>query len=228
MDGHRIEIDAEQTSLRDGPAHRRTLGRANVARVTAACADERGLVRMREVLARRDQERAAAHRGVEDLEGENPFGFGLIDQRPERTSNEVVCQRLRRVERTGRLALRRAVLQCDTRCRPAGLDDRFVIEQLLVDGTQLLDAQLAVSDALAAGTIHGGPSGEREHGTADRAVVEVAALGQRRAGGREQPAIEGGDAQVARDAAGVRHPARRAQRLPEARRRPRSFGRFAQ
>ena len=51
-----------------------------------------------------DQKRAAAHRGIEHLEAQDLFGRGVAHERRERAADQIVRDRLRRVERAGGLS----------------------------------------------------------------------------------------------------------------------------
>ena len=110
----------------------------------------------------------------------------------------------------------------------SALDARLVVEQRLVDGAELLDAEIAVGDALAPSAIGRRPRRQRHDRPPRGAIVEIAALGERRPRGREQPAVERRHAQIAGAAAGVREAGDRAQRVPEPRLPPASLGGIAQ
>ena len=69
---------------------------------------------------------------------------GFVHERTERAPDQVVRDRLRRVERAGRLADAGAGVK---RYRSA-VDLRRVVQQRLVDGAELLDAEIAIRDAL--------------------------------------------------------------------------------
>ncbi len=193
--------------------------------MAASRPNQRGLVRVRQVVAGGDEERAASHRRIDDLQIQNSLGAGLVDERRERPSHEIVSERLGRVERSGRLSQDRAALQGD----PSSLFHAgLVVEQRFVDGAELLDAQVAVGDAFAPGAIWRGTCGQREHRPADRQIVQVAPLGERGSSSREQPAVEGADPEIASMTPGVGHSAHCAQRVPQAGRHGRPLGRFAQ
>ena len=98
----------------------------------------------------------------------------------------------------------------------AGLDAprRIEIEQPLVDAAELLDAEIAVRDAL--GPPRASPRRQRQQRLPHRAIVERHAVGERRVGGREQTAVERRHAQRADAAAAMRQPRDRLQRLPHA------------
>ena len=107
---------------------------------------------------------------------------------------------------------------------PSGL----VVEQRFVHRAELLDAEIAVGDALASGAIGRRPGREGEHGAPGRLVVQVAAFGERRPRRREQTAVERRHPQIPGAAAGVREAGDRSQRVPQPRRRLRTLGRGAQ
>ncbi len=95
------------------------------------------------------------------------------------------------------------------------LGRRDIVEQRLVDGAQLLDAEVAVSDRFAARSVGGGPGRQRQHRTSNRLVVEIAAFGERRSGRSEQPPVERRHPELSRHAAVVGNAAHGAQRIPE-------------
>ena len=104
LDGHRVQVDAVQASLGDRSPDGDPVRVADVARVAAAGANERGLVRGREIPAGGDEKRAAAHRRIDHAQLQDAFGRRVAHERCERPPDEVVGDRLRRVERPGRLA----------------------------------------------------------------------------------------------------------------------------
>ena len=71
-----------------------------------------------------------------------------MHQWSERPTYEVLGDRLRRIERAGGLSDARSGPQHDVRRA-----DRFVVEQGLVDGPQLLHAQIAIRDPFAPSSV---------------------------------------------------------------------------
>ena len=129
-----------------------------------------------EVVDRGDQEVAAAHGGVEDLEFQGGFGrvvaaqlagagglgaaarfeqgrvalealTALVDERAERALDDQVDERLGRVEAAAVLA---GVAVGPHRDFAVLAAHRFALEQALVDGAELLDGHVAVVDVAAA------------------------------------------------------------------------------
>lgn len=103
LDRHRVEIDAVEAALRDRPSDPCVLGFADIGRVASARLHQRRLVSAREKAARRHQESAAAHCGIDNTQTKNLFGGRAVDQRAKRAADEIVGDRLRRVKRAGRL-----------------------------------------------------------------------------------------------------------------------------
>ncbi len=68
---HGIGIDAKETALGDQPSNVRVLRFVEVGVRASTLVDERAGVRRREVPARRDEKRAAAHGGIDDAERED-------------------------------------------------------------------------------------------------------------------------------------------------------------
>src|SRR5262245_48668455 len=94
-----------------------------------------------EVSARRDEERAAAHRRIEDSELENLLRGAAFDQRLQCLTHEKSREGAWRVE--GPTGLPR-LASSDERC-----SHRFVLEDAFVDGAELLDIEVAINDARA-------------------------------------------------------------------------------
>ena len=186
-------------------------------------------------LAGGDQERAAAHRRVEHCEARESAP-GVASLRPAvRASGGRGSRRSAAACRTCRWPCARrdpgsrAPRRSAGACRPISTHRRLVVEQRLVDGAELLDAEVAVGDPLAARRDRrAGACRERQQRPSARFVVEIAALGERRARRREETAVERRDAQIAGPAAGVREAADRAQRVPQTRRPIRALGGVAQ
>ena len=95
---------------------------------------------------------------------------------------------------------------------------RRVVEERFVDGAELLDAEIAIRDPLAPSASAAGRVESASIARSRGLVVQIAALGERRARRREQAAVERGDLQIAGAAAGVREARDRAQGVPELRR----------
>ena len=149
--------------------------------------DERRFVRVGEIPARGDEKRAAAHRRIEDAQRQDLLGRRVAHERAERAPHEVVGDRLRRVERAGGLADAGSAVERDVvprgRAWPRGrLERRLVVEQRLVHRAELLDAEIAIRDPLAPAAVGGRPRRQRQQRPPRRLVVQIAALGERRAG----------------------------------------------
>jgi hypothetical protein len=91
----------------------------------------------------------------------------------------------------------------------------LVVEQRLVDRTELLDAQIAIGDSFACCAAGRGARGQRQQRPPRRLVVQVAALGERRSRGREEPSVERRHAKITGTTARVREPRDRPQPVPE-------------
>ena len=224
LDGHRVEVDAVQAAFRDRSPDADALGVADVGCVTVSTAYERSLVGVRQKPAGGHEERAAAHRRIDDAQLQDVLGRRVAHQRAERAANQVVRDRLRRVEGSGRFAHAGAGLKRDG----SAFDARFVVEQRLVDGAELLDAEIAVGDALASRAIRSRPRRQRHDRPPRRVIVQIAALGERRSRRREEASVERRHLQIAGAAAGMREAGDGAQRVPEARRVRCLLGRVAQ
>ena len=81
--------------------------------MASAGLDERRFIGPREVPARSDQKRAAAHRRIDDAQGEDLLRRRVAHERAERASHDVVGDRQRRIERSGRLADAGAAVEQD-------------------------------------------------------------------------------------------------------------------
>ena len=188
--------------------------------MAAARPNERGFVRRGQIPARSDEKRAAAHRRVDDSELQNAIGLGAADERAERPANDVFRDRLRRVERAGRFARSRSCPELHACAAKATMADLGpVIEQRLVDRPELLDAEIPIRDSLAPRAIGRGPRRQRQHRPSRGFIVEIPALGERRARWSEQTSVERSHSQVAGAAAGMSKSRDRAQRVPETRAR---------
>ena len=143
LDGHRVDVDAVQTSLCDRSPESCPVRLRDVRARRGTLANQRRFVRRGEVATGGHEESAAAHRGIDDPQVHDPLGYGVLNERGERAADEVFGQRTRRVERSGGLA---PVLSCGSRRRVFG---QLEVEQPLVHATELLDAEVPVCDALA-------------------------------------------------------------------------------
>ncbi len=169
---HRIQIDPVETPFGDRATDRRALRLADVGGMTAARADERRFVRGREISARGDEKRTAAHRRIDDPQLQDPFGRGIDHEGAECAANQIIGDRLRRVEAAGCFSEAGSANQRDA----ATLDARLVIEQRLVDGAELFDAEIAIGEAFATGAIRRWPRRQREQRAPRRLVIQPAAL----------------------------------------------------
>ena len=105
LHGHRVQIDAVQAALGDRAPNGGPLCVADVARVAGAGADQRRLVRARQIAAGGHQKRAAAHRRIDDPE----------------LQDVVRCRRRARAGRAcGGRRSRRSAAACRTSRSPCG------------------------------------------------------------------------------------------------------------
>ena len=144
----RIQVDAEETSLRDDPPEHRAVRFVDIRLAGRAVANQRPFVGAREISARRDEKGRAAHRRIHDAQLENAIGRRAVDQRMQRAPHDVVGERLRCVERAGRLA-RVASSPKQHLISFRVCVGRLVIEHALVHRAELLDAKVAIVDARA-------------------------------------------------------------------------------
>ena len=100
---HRVRVDAEEAPSRHQAPELGAVVLREVAAGHGSLVDERRLVGRGEIAARGDQKRAAAHRGIENAQREDPFRRRAVDERRQRAPHEVLRQRPRRVERAGGL-----------------------------------------------------------------------------------------------------------------------------
>src|SRR5207249_9250211 len=110
------------------------------------------------------------------------FGCRISHKRCESAADQVIRERLGRVKRPRRFSQPRTALE-----RRAGpMKPRLVIEQRLVHGAELLDAEVAIGNPFATLTIARRPRRDCQHGTPRTLVVDVALLRERRAGRRAE------------------------------------------
>jgi hypothetical protein len=198
LHGCRVQIDAEQTPLRDLASKRDALRCAHVGSVPPAITNQCLLGRRGQLRARRDQERAAAHRRIEDAQAQDVVRASAGEKRPQRLTDHTGGQRARRVERTGGFA------KVSRSRQPAGVG--LVVEDLLVDGPKLLDVQVAIDDALLSGMSIRRRGADRQHRLRHHPIVDRLSIEGAGAGRREQASVERGDFQLPGGAAGVREP----------------------
>ncbi len=208
LHGGGIEVDSVQASLRNEATEAGPVGGADVAARDVSFADERPLVGISQIPARRYQERATSHRGIEHAQGEHFLRRAAGDERRERAPHEIFRHGARRVERSGRLARPRP-REDEGRAATLGPE----IQDPLVDSSQLLDPEIGVGDPLAA--IAGRPRRDRHKHIANDPIVERARVGQRRRGRREKPPVERRDPQRAGPAAAMREASDRLHRFPQ-------------
>jgi hypothetical protein len=204
LDGHRVGVDAEQAALRDEAPQVSAIGLCDLVFAERAVDDQRAFQRAGHEAAGRGQERTAPHRGVQHAQREDCRGVASLDERPERHTDQVVGQRERRVEASGRLA----------RGRGAGVAFRPIVEQALVDRSELLDAEIRIGNPATAP--RAGMKDERLEGRRHGAVVQREVIEQRRSRRREQAAVERRYAKVAGGASGVGQPRHRLEPRPRA------------
>ena len=152
LDGHRIQVNSVQAPFRDRATNARSFSRSQVGGMTHARADERRFVGGREIPARRHQKGAAPHRRIDDAKLKDLVGCGVPDQRCERAPDQVVGDRLWRVEGPGRLADPGSAFQADSR----RLNLWLVVEQRFIDRTELFHAEVSVGDSFASRSIRRG------------------------------------------------------------------------
>src|SRR3989441_8745697 len=184
--GHGIHVDAVETALCDEPSHRRAIGFVDLARKAAPFAYQRRLVRAGEKSTGGHQERAAAHRRVDDAQPEDAIGQRVARERRERAPHEIFGNRLRRVEGAGGLAHARPRLERDRMSaatasrRRHPLHARLVVEQRFVHRTELLDTKIAIRDPPAARSGDRGSGRQREYRVRRSGVIQIPPLGQGR------------------------------------------------
>ena len=231
VNGHRVQVDPEETPLRHQPAKAGAIRRRHVSFAAVSGTDERRLVRAREEAARGHEKGTAAHRRVHDPERQDAVGTGIADQRLERLANEEARDRPRRIESAGRLPTRYLASgeydgrsRCGTTRGTRGCRKHWlVVEQSFVHGPELFDAEIPVPHALAqaAGPFH---RRQREHHFSNSVIGQRRMFEQRCACRCEEPAIEGRDAQVAGLTAVVCEARDGLEGFPEPARSIRAFG----
>ena len=156
-------------------------------------------------------------------------GVALGHQRRQRSPGQVRSDWLRGVKGAGRLAQTRPRLQRTVGprvlrpvfARDCGRFDRRLRARSRAGFRRLRPAVRHRDRGRRCVRVRrdrGRASRQRENRRSRRFVVQVAALGKRRSGGREQPSVERGDVQISGTAAGVREVADGAQRVPQTRR----------
>ncbi len=189
-----------------------------------AFVDERTRVGGREISAGRDQKRAAAHRGVDDSQGEDGIRGRAGDEGGERAPDDESGERLRRVERARLLPPRAVRAGANVSIRAVVVEAIGIeIEHALIHGAELLDAKVGVVDALE-------PCAPRPHPERDeRALHRGVPPGRSRRGVRprrpgfertgrracEQPSVERRDDEIVDAAAGTQQARDCRQALPE-------------
>ena len=168
LHGRRIEIDAEQASLCDLATKRHAIGARDIGVMPAAVANQRRLGRGSNVPACGDEERAAAHCGIEDPQLEDLFGALIDQQRPQGAANEVIGQASRCVERAGRFPNIASSRQLTA--------VRLVIKNMFVDRAQLLDVEVAIGDAAPAGRSTRRCRADRQHRLRHDLVINRVAI----------------------------------------------------
>ena len=208
--------------MRDRPAELGALAVGDVFARESAFAYERSLIRRGQVPACGDEEGAAAHGRIEDAQREDRLGRRVVDERRERAAHEVLGQRPRRVEGTGRFAAFRA----DERAWRSSEAGRIEVEETLVHAAELLDAEIAIGDAFESSASL--PRRQGQHGLSHDAIVERRAIGEWRVGRREEAAVERRHSQRPDAAAVMREPRDGLQRLPDPHRPRQHLDRAAQ
>src|SRR5689334_23826864 len=79
LDGHRVDVDAVETSISDRAPNGHALRLADVARMTPAVANERRFIRLRQEMARGYKKRSAAHRRVDDAKRQDVVRPRAVD-----------------------------------------------------------------------------------------------------------------------------------------------------
>ena len=204
LDSHRIQIDAVETSLGDGPADGdacrfvEIAGRAGPSRTSArsyACARKR---------------QAATRNAPLPIAGSTMrswriwSGARVARERTERPPHEIVGNRLRRVERSGGLAHAGAGLERDDRPRHASArgwrSARHAARSRAAFRTPRPVARRRGRDTRCVRVPRDRTPARVESASSRpprRLVVQVAPLGKRRSRRRKEPAVERRHAQVA-------------------------------
>ena len=213
LHGHRVDVHAEETALRHRAPKTGSIAIADVLRRHHAVVNQRRLVRQREIAARRHQERAASHRGVQHAQRQDSIGRRIAHERRERPADQVLRQRARRVEGAGRLAASGAHERQSGRAAagPRPPRSRGSVRTLRraarPRGPRTRCAAVPPRPALVVNA-----SKRLPH----RAVVQRGRFRERRVHGGEEPSVERRHAQRSRAAAPVREPRDRLQRFPQA------------
>ena len=175
LHGHRIDIHAIEGTLGHGSPDRDPFRFTDVARVARAGPHEGRLVGLSQIAAGGNQKCAASHRRIDDAQSKNRVGIRIAYQWREGPPHQVVRNRLWRVERAGRLPNPGSAFEGHT----CSIDARFVVEQRLVHGAELLNAKVAIGDTLATSAIDGRPCRQCQDRAPRGVIVEAATLGQR-------------------------------------------------
>ncbi len=119
LNGHRIQIHAEQAALRDLPPYRRPFLGTDVIGETSAGREQRFFVRFREKPAGGDEKGAAAHGRIQHRQLQNLVRAAAAHEGTNRLPDEIVRDGLRRVEGARRLAGAGSPFQRDGFAPPA-------------------------------------------------------------------------------------------------------------
>src|SRR5262249_12236259 len=89
------------------------------------------------------------------------------------------------------------------------------VEQRLVNGAELFDAEIAIRDLVASGAVGRLPGAERNERASCGLVVQIAALRERCPRRREQPPVERRHVEIAGPATSMRQARDCAKRVPQ-------------
>ena len=134
-----------------------------------------------------------------------------MHERRERPPNQKFGERPRRVERAGCLAPPDPLE--GERAVAAASWFRCIVEDAFVHTAQLFDTEIGVRNTLP--SLTGGSGRQRQHRTADGAIVQNDRIGERSMKRREELAVERRDPQRPCPTPAMRQPGDRLQRLPQ-------------
>ena len=176
LHGHRIDVDAEQAALRHRPPETRPILLGQVGRGHRPLLDQRLLVGLRQIAARGHEERAAPHRRIHHAQRKDLVWRPSLNHGGQAAPDDEFGEGAGRVEGSGGLAA-----PGGDQPRPRrvlGRDDE--VEQVFVDGAELLYAEVGVGDAPAA--LRRGPRGQRQDRLAHDRIAQGHAGRERRTG----------------------------------------------
>ncbi len=208
-----VSIHAIEASLRDRAAEAGPRRSVDLIGSDGPLRQQRPLVRVCKIAAGRNQERAAPHGGIHDLEVQQRVRGQILDDRRKGPADEVFRQRSWRVEGPGGLPPSRS-REHDRAIGNRGSE----VEHALVHGAELFDAEVGIRDPLT--PIARSSRGDGEQDVADPTIVDRDRFGKRRRRGSEQPAVERRDPERPRTTTAMCEARDGQDRLPHARRPP--------